>query len=151
MTESAPTNPAAKKPVTKEQLQLARCAFLDSFADTEIALGRLAKRLALKGCGLTVGQRLEALKTIKASPSFSQAKVQKLAEQLTRLQSLNAIRADVVHSRLAVAPIGGQARACFINSTTCSDEAPTARLVTRDEFAKFSKVLKEIAVAVDGL
>lgn len=143
MTAGAPP-----KPASKEQLQLARCAFLDAFADAEAALNRLAKRMGYKSCAMTVGQRLDDMGKAKAGPTFSKAKVQALNDQLDRLRRLNVVRADIVHARLAVAPIAGQNRACFINSINTDDDAPVARLVTCDEFARFNRELSEVAAAL---
>lgn len=138
------TNP----PVTKEQLQSARSGFLDAFAQCETALIALGKRLNLKAGDYTLGQRLDSLRKIKPSPTFSKAKADSLATLVERLTCLNEIRVDVVHSRMCVAPIAGQMRACLINAKHADNDAPIARLMTLEAFARCNKELNEIAGAL---
>ena len=150
MTDALINNTSSKQP-TKEQFQVARCAFLDGFADVEQAIIALHSCLGLTDGNLALSQRLEALRKLKPGPTFSKAKSAILAAATERLAWLNALRADVVHARMSVAPVAGQMRACFINSRQCTAEIPSARLITLDQFHNLGKELTCIAGVLSNL
>ena len=139
------------KAATKEQLQIARCGLLDSFAEVEESVIRLQVKFGHKASAASLGQRLEALRKVKASPQFSKAAFAQLQLHVQRLTSLNDLRGDVVHARMYVAPVAGAVRACFINSRECAEEFPSARLLTLEQFIKLNKDLRELAAALTKL
>ncbi len=140
MTEQVPL-----KAPTKENLQVARSCLLDSFADVEASIITLQAKLEIKATNATLGQRLDALRKIKASPQLSKAKLTALHEFVARLAELNRLRGDVVHARMWVAPIAGEVRACFVNSLEAAEEFPSARLLTLSQCEAVGRELREIA------
>ena len=134
-----------------EQLQIARSRLLDSFAEVEESVICLQTKFGFKASLASLGQRLETLRKVKASPQLSKATVTELQAHVERLAVLNELRADVVHARMYVAPIAGETRAFFVNSIECAAEFPIARLLKFDQFAKLNKELHELATALAKL
>lgn len=139
------TEQSAIKTPSKENLQVARSCLLDSFADVEASIIRLQTKLDIKVGNATLGQRLDALRKIKANPQLSKAKLTILGDLVTRLTELNRLRGDVVHARMWVAPLGGEVRACFVNSLEAAEEFPSARLLTLAQCDSVGRELREIA------
>ena len=142
-----PEETATKMP-SKDSLHIARSCLLDSFAQVEESVICLQAKFGHKPSAATLGQRLEALRKVKASAQLSKATITQLQTHVLRLATLNALRADVVHARMFVVPVAGEMRACFMNSRECSEEFPSARLLTLDQFSKVSKELRELAAAL---
>ena len=138
----------ATKTPSKEQFHIARSCLLDRFAEVEESVICLQARFGHKANTATLGQRLEALRKVKAGPQLSTATVTQLQGAIQRLTELNALRVDVVHARMFVAPVAGGMRACFINSLECSEEFPSARLLTFEQFNKVNRELHELAAAL---
>ncbi len=145
------TDIAAKKTPSKEDLQIARSCLLDCFADVEASVICMQAKFGHKSSTAALGQRLDALRKVKAGPQLAKATVLQLSAFIERLSVLNGLRADVVHARMYVAPIAGEMRACFINSLECDAEFPSARLMTLDQFTKLNKELRELATAMKFL
>ena len=141
----------ATKTLSKDSLHIARSCLLDSFAEIEESIICLQAKFGHKPSTATLGQRLEALRKVQASSQLSKVTVTRLQTLLERLATLNALRTDVVHAKMFVAPVAGEMRACFVNSLECSKEFPSARLLTLDQFGKVSKELSELAATLTKL
>ena len=121
---------------------VSRSEFIDAFAAVEASVCA-----RLKACGVdqpgSFGQRIEALRSVKASPKYSRAQRLAVHHQLEGLASLNAIRCDVVHSPLHVVRIYGELHACFVNPAAREESSSVARLVSS---AQFDALAKELAI-----
>ena len=140
-----------KPPSSKTQLQTARCCLIDSYADVESAMISLQQRLELPSDKTTLGQRIDALGKIKASPAIPKALISRLRTYHARLALLNELRCDVVHSRMGVAPIAGEMCAYFINSREAGAEFVSARLLTLDQMIALASELRRLAQSLSML
>lgn len=126
---------------------VSRSEFIDAFAAVEASVWA-----RLKACGVdqpgSFGQRIEALRSVRASPKYSRAQRLAVHQQLDRLADLNAIRCDVVHSPLHVVRIHCEPHACFVNPVARQEFSSVARLVSSAQFEALAKELGIIAEAL---
>lgn len=107
-----------------------RSKCIDAFATLEEAIVRLLTALKAKTGSESFGQKLQLIQKAKASPEISQARLQKVLLLMPRCEELGELRNDIVHSRLQIAIIGEDQRACFTNTRHCLSGSQTARLFT---------------------
>lgn len=107
-----------------------RSKCIDAFAAIEEAVMRLLTQSGIKFGGEPLGQKLELLSKIKPSPQFSKQRIAQLHTLYSRCVVVNELRNDIVHSRLQLAAIGDDQRACFTNLRECQSGSQTARLFT---------------------
>jgi hypothetical protein len=124
MTTSPPPKPGS------DAFHRERSKAIDAFAALEESIVRLLVALKAKFGTESFGQKLQLLKTAKANPQFSQARLRQVQALLPRCEELNELRNDIVHSRLQIAIIGDDHRACFTNTRHCLSGSQTARLFT---------------------
>ena len=135
----------------KQILETARSRLLDGFADVEVATIGLQGRLGLKPNGASLGHRLEALRKLIAKGELEGTIATELKRHTDRLSQLNEIRGDIVHARMHVAQMAGQARAWFINSRECEAQYPSSRVLSVEQFASLNKELAELKSALTKL
>jgi hypothetical protein len=120
-----------------------RSKCIDAFAAIEEAVIGLLSASDIKFGGEPFGQKLELLRKIKASPKRSKERVAQLQTLLKRCVEINELRNDIVHSKLQLAVIGEDQRACFTNLRDCQSGSQTARLFTLEGLRALSvEVLK---------
>ena len=128
-----------------------RSKCIDAFAALEEAAIRILAQEDAKIGEEPFGQRLKVLGKVTASPRRSKDRVAKLQVLLIRCAELNELRNDLVHSRLQVAVIGDDNRACFTNLRECQSGSQTARLFTLEGLRALSadmlKLAEELAQA----
>ena len=124
MTASQPPKPGF------DAFHRERSKSIDAFAALEEAIVRLLVAVKAKAGPESFGQKLQLLQKAKANPEFSQVRLQKVQACLPRCEDLNELRNDIVHSRLQIAIIGEDQRACFTNTRHCLSGSQTARLFT---------------------
>lgn len=107
-----------------------RSKCIDAFAALEEQIIRIQVLLDMPVNGASFGEKVEALKGVKASPRFAKARVAKLKDLLIRCQEAAELRNDIVHSRLQLAVIADEQRACFANTRHCQAASQVARLFT---------------------
>jgi hypothetical protein len=122
-----------------------RSKCIDAFAAIEEAVVRLLSQSDIKFGGESFGQKLGLLQKIKASPSRSKEKVAQLQILLKRCEAICALRNDIVHSRLQLAVIGEDHRACFSNLRECQSGSQIARLLTLEGLRSLSAEMLKLA------
>ena len=127
---------SANIPVKKQELQAARSDLLDAFVEIETALRQVETELNLKPSNASLGQRIGRIQ--KASPDADLAKV------LAQIAALNEVRTEVVHRSMSVVAIHGTAKALFIDQSERDHVAPTARLISIDQFTRMSEKLHKL-------
>jgi len=91
------------------------------------------------------GQKLKLLGKIKASPRRSKERVALLGTLLDRCAAMNELRNDIVHSKLQLAILGEDHRACFTNLRECHSGSQTARLFTLEGLRALSTDMLKLA------
>lgn len=122
-----------------------RSKCIDAFAAIEEAFVRLLSQSDIKFGGESFGQKLKLLQKIKASPSRSKERVAQLQVLLKRCEALCELRNDIVHSKLQLALIGDDHRACFTNLRDCQSGSQTARLLTLEGLRALSVEMIKLA------
>ena len=125
-------------------LHLARSSFIDAFAAVERSVCARLQSLGAEAHG-SFGQRMEVLRAIEASPRYSKADRGAVHQHLEKLEKLNAVRCDVVHSQLYVVRTDGEIHSCFINPSAREEFCSTARVVSNSQFEAMTKELGRIA------
>lgn len=142
MTTIGPTKPGI------DAFHRERSKCVDAFADLETAVIRLMRAAAIKSGGESFGQKLDKLAKAKANPQLPKASISKLPLLLKRCETICALRNDIVHSRLQMAVIGEEHRACFVNLRECESSGQTARIFTlpglRDLSAEMTDLAREL-------
>ena len=128
-----------------------RSKCIDAFAALEEAIISILVSLKLKSGTETFGQKLDMLAKAKAHPQFSKARMQALQLLLPRCKSLGELRNDIVHSRLQIAELGDETRACFTNTRHCLSGSQTARLFTLDGIRSVRSEATELASALRAI
>lgn len=105
-----------------------RC--VDAFADLEEAVIALLLAHDIKFGGESFGMKLGKLTKLKPSPRLSKTCAARLVDVVNKCAALTALRNDIVHSRLKLATIGEDQKACFINLDQCGAHAQSARLLS---------------------
>lgn len=135
------------------QLHYARSQCIDAFAEVEEAVVALLDLLLCKSSGELFGQKIELLKAAKPSPKFSKQRLTNLQSLLPECSAASLIRNDIVHSRLQLAELDGQYRACFVNAKQCLSGGQSARLFSleglhqlHDRLRALSTELKQVLI-----
>jgi hypothetical protein len=122
-----------------------RSKCIDAFAAIEEAVIGLLSHSDIKFGGESFGQKLELLSKIRPSPKRSKERVAQLQTLLKRCGEINGLRNDIVHSKLQLAVIGEDQRACFTNLRDCQMGSQTARLFTLAGLRALSVEMLELA------
>ncbi len=125
------TVPTPKKP-GPDAFHKERSKCIDSFAALEERIIALLTRLDVKTGSETFGQKLDRLGKVIPNPLLSKARHTELIALVPRCRTLGDLRNDIVHSRLQIAEIGDETRACFTNTRQCLSGSQTARLFSLD-------------------
>jgi len=124
-------------------LRRSRC--LDAFAEIEEAIVGVLNLLDFKLANDSLGQKLETLKSAKASPTFSRERLARLQALLPICEALNTQRNDIVHSRMQIALIGHETKACFANIRQSTPGSQIARLLSLDGFDELHRTIRQTA------
>jgi len=122
-----------------------RSKCIDAFAAIEEAAVGLLGQEGIKFGEEPFGQKLKLLGRIKASPKRSKERVAHLQTLLNRCAIINELRNDIVHSRLQMAVIGEDHRACFTNLRECQSGSQTARLFKLEGLRELSLEMLKLA------
>lgn len=117
--------------------QRSKC--LDAFVDCEEAVTALLVASGTKFGGEPFGSKLEALRKAKASATYAKKRKQTVNGLLEQFEELLELRNDLVHSKLQLATLGDNQRACFINAKQTSTGAQTARLFSLDSLRDLTR------------
>lgn len=120
------TNPPSKPGPDAFHRERSKC--LDAFVACEEAVVALLQVSATKSGGEPLGSKIEALKKAKPAPPYPAARKQVVNGLLGQFDDLLELRNDLVHSRLQIATIGDDQKACFINARQSPTGALSARL-----------------------
>jgi hypothetical protein len=126
-------------------LTSARSAILDAFAALEQETAEALRCLPSVACseGATLGQKLEKLASLKASPSLSTACHKIIIELVAEAQALSEVRNDVVHSRMRLA-VGQPETAIYLNTRAIQCQYPTGRVMNLAEHEALSSQTKDV-------
>jgi hypothetical protein len=133
-----------------QSLHVARSRFLDAYGSVEAAICKRLKAHGIEPGHRSVGQKIEALRDIKASPQYSKSERQRIHQVLDRLERTNEIRCDVVHAALKVIDIEGELSACFINSRHLGGPTTIARHIDRQQFETLIRDITTIAAELSA-
>jgi hypothetical protein len=122
-----------------------RSKCIDAFAAVEEAVVTLLGESNIKFGAESFGHKLDLLHKIKASPQRSNDRVKQLHALLKRCEAINELRNDIVHSKLQMALIGEDQRACFTNLRDCQSGSQAARLFTLEGLRKLSLEMLKLA------
>lgn len=129
----------------QDSFHWARSLCIDAFAQMEEAIVAVLAQSG-KGCeSQPFGQKLKMAQQIKASPSLSKQRLAELKSLLKECQDVAEIRNDIVHSRMQVAVMESQQKACFSNSRQCLSGIRTARLFTYEALRNLSFDMASLA------
>ncbi|MFM5932357.1 MAG: hypothetical protein ACKOPQ_15790 [Novosphingobium sp.] len=137
------TNPPAKPGVDAFHRERSKC--LDAFVGCEEAVVALLLASATKAGAEPLGLKIEALKKAKPSPSYPATRKQTINGLLGQFDDLLELRNDLVHSRLQIAAIGEDQKACFINARQSSTGAQSARLFSLESLRSVTRKASELA------
>ena len=135
---NAQTQPAV------DLLHVARSRFLNAFSLVERAV---QSRLAAFGKEINgpLTQRIDALRAIRPSPSYSKKQRDELHSLLAQLVKLNDVRCDVAHGSMHAVRIESELYACFINPQGDHELGLSARLTDQAGLERFAEELRQIA------
>jgi hypothetical protein len=119
-----------KQTIDADAFHCARSLCLDAFATIESAINARLSRGGIDPGKSCLSQKIEMVKKIGASPSYSKARKAEVHEVLTQIESLIDHRNDIVHARLGFALIDGEQLACFANTRQATSVSLVARLFT---------------------
>lgn len=122
-----------------------RSKCIDAFAAIEEVVVTLLDQSDIKFGAESLGHKLDLLRKIKASPQRSKERVAQLHALLKRCEAINELRNDIVHSKLQMALIGEDQRACFTNLRDCQSGSQTARLFTLEGLRALSMEMLKLA------
>ena len=145
MTAMFPTNlPTASKP-NGESFHLQRSKCVDAFALAEASVQALLNGAKLKCTTEPFKQKIGMVKKLPANPQYSKARKLEVDNLASELESLLALRADIVHSPMQIALIDGTAFACFVNAKEAGENAPFARLLGYNALKAVARQVLQIA------
>lgn len=122
-----------------------RSKCIDAFAALETATLKAMDSLEIKFAGESFGQKIGKLGKAKPTPKFSQARLSKLMNLAARLAEANALRNDIIHSRLQVTTLDDGPKAMFVNTRHCLSGSQTARLFSLAGLRDTTKSVGELA------
>lgn len=137
-------------PAAVFDLHLARSAFIDAYNLVDQAVRARLRPLGQPALALT-GHNLDALAKIPASPKYSKTQKEKTVELMRQMRELQAIRCDVVHSRMQTIETPGGTVAYFANVQETSGIGRRCLILTKAELQLCEKRFKEIADALNQL
>jgi hypothetical protein len=146
MNTNGPTRPGI------DAFHRERSKCVDAFSELESAVIRVLMAANIGCGGESFGQKLSKLIKAKASSQLSKASLAKLPDLLQRCESICTQRNDIVHSRMQLAILGDEHRACFVNTQECENTGQTARLFSlaglRDLSVEMGQLAEEIRALV---
>ena len=120
-----------------------RC--LDAFVACEEAVIALLLTSGCKFGNEPFGSKVEALRKAKSSPTYSAKRKRAVNGLLEQFEDLLELRNDLVHSRLQIATISEDQRACFINARQSPTGTQTARLFSLKNLQDLTKKAADLA------
>lgn len=122
-----------------------RSKCIDAFAAIEEAAIQILELEDIKFGEESFGHKLKLLGKIEASSKRSHDRVTRLQTLLKRCADINELRNDIVHSKLQLATLGDDQRACFTNLRECQSGSQTARLFTLEGLRALSAEMLKLA------
>jgi len=122
-----------------------RSKCIDAFAAIEEAAIRILEHEGIKFGEESFGHKLKLMGKIEASPKRSKDRLARMQTLVNRCASINELRNDIVHSKLQLATIGEDQRACFTNLRECQSWSQTARLFTLEGLRALSAEMLALA------
>ncbi len=129
---------------------LARHNVLEAFATLENAVMFASQRFGTPPLSIcsSLGQRLDALGKVKASPKLAKAMLPNVLASVERAKVLLGVRNDIVHSHQHVANIG-EVTAVYLNTGQSTLAFPSARILTLGQHERLRKEVLELARAIN--
>jgi hypothetical protein len=117
--------------MSETSLIAARNRVLDAFALAEHAIVDLLDRASEKppmSCA-SLGQKIEALKAVKPSPTFSKVRHSSLQAEIIKFEIATQVRNDIVHSILRIIDLE-EPVALYCNARQKDKDYPKSRIMT---------------------
>lgn len=128
------------------KLHRARSELLDAYCEIELEICRLLRLAAVTADKRPLGQKVEQLKSAKASPSYSKANRQAVNAILDTLMPYLDARADIVHGKLVVVTFAkGDERAAFRNPAHQNYFGDVLRILTCEQFQQLTQSCQKVA------
>lgn len=135
---------------SKDALHLQRSKLIDAFAEIEMAVVIILDGAGVAQRGEPLKQRLSSVLTIKPSPTYSKARKSAVDDVIRRIDTLLALRNDVVHARLSVAVFENEIHALFVNARETNVVGRTARVITLAEMQILTKQVRELVRSLEA-
>lgn len=131
---------------------LARCAFLDRFADIEALICRiLSQDGSLPASREPFGNRLKIFAQVSKPNLIAKCRIGHRNSIVDAISKILPIRADLVHSRMHVAKLDSVPVALFINSQLAHDPDAPARILSLERIKQLTASLDKQAKAIETL
>lgn len=121
--------PPNKRP-TPDTFHRERSKCVDAFADVEQAVILILRICGAKVGGEPFGAKIQKLRDVAPSPKISRAAVAKMPEVIERCAEIANLRNDIVHSKLKIAILDDEHKACFVNLREDDKSSQTARIMS---------------------
>lgn len=145
MPECSPTKPGI------DAFHRERSKCVDAFADLEAAVIAMLVFHKVKTGSEPFSQKLVKIAKIPPCPQLSKSQVSRLGEIVKRCQTFSEVRNDIVHSRLKLAVIDNDHRACFINHGQASGCIQNARLFNLQSLRDLSSHLASLTAEITDM
>ncbi len=121
-----------------------RSKCVDAFAEVEQAVITVLRVREQKVGSEPFSAKIAKLKAVSPSSRLSKASVGRLPALIARCSEIANLRNDIVHSRLQIAVINEEHRACFINLREDDRSSQTARLMTLQGIRDTATEMREL-------
>jgi hypothetical protein len=133
--------PGKPPPPSADSFHRERSKLLDGFARVEAALVRVIVRSGGKAKRDTLAGKIKAFREQRASTISEE-----MNSHLNRIQELNSLRTDIVHSTIGLIDQDGERFAVFSNASAAADRVQPA---TRLTYQAMREIADELAKAAD--
>lgn len=123
----------------------ARSRCIDAFALAELNAIALLHAQSIKASSEPFKQKLTKLSKLEPTQRYTEAKKARVDQAIAELDHVLSIRADMVHSQLAVVELDGVRKACFRNPVQPGVPGEVARLFTLEEMNSLCRLVDELA------
>lgn len=128
---------------TLVDFSLARSDFLDSFADLEAAIWVKLEKSGMSPIAREpFGNRLKAFRELPSGSQIAKCRINQRNQLADAVAKILPIRADLVHGRMRIAILDGEAVAMFTNATLAGDEDAPVRILTLARMRSISERLQ---------
>ena len=122
-----------------------RSKCVDAFADVEQAVIVLLRACDAKFGNEPFSAKVQKLRSVAPSCRISKAAVSRMPALLGRCAEIAALRNDIVHSKLKIAIVDDEHKACFVNLREDDKSSQSARMMTLEGLREVSAQMVELA------